>query len=331
MMRVKKDISTLQDTIGTPCKSCNKPYCEEDIAGVRKIREEELEDLKKRGVAASQKLKDLKAQYEEATQDATNYEKTLPVLTNVNARRSEIERELAAAAAHRSTMQRHNRDATAAKERRDELKAEPNPADAHIESLSKMKAAREKELVACEALIGAAQTKVEIAEAVVKVFGPAGVRAHILDTVTPFLNDRTADYLSALSDGNVHATWSTLTKTTKGELREKFAIEVTNDKGAKSFKGLSGGEKRKVRIATYLALQDLVATRAVKPVNIFVADEVDHALDQPGLERLMTLLERKARDRGTVLVISHNSLADWCDQIVTVTKAGGKATVSGAV
>ena len=106
---------------------------------------------------------------------------------------------------------------------------------------------------------------------------------------------------------------------------------MTNDKGAKSFKGLSGGEKRKVRIATYLALQDLVATRAVKPVNIFVADEVDHALDQPGLERLMTLLERKARDRGTVLVISHNSLADWCDQIVTVTKAGGKATVSGAV
>jgi DNA repair exonuclease SbcCD ATPase subunit len=136
--------------------------------------------------------------------------------------------------------------------------------------------------------------------------------------------------LGALADGNIHAAWATLTKTAKGELKEKFNIEVVNDKGAENFAGLSGGEKRKVRLATAMALQDMVASRATKPINIFIADEVDHALDESGLERLMGVLERKARERGTVLVISHNSLSDWISEVITVTKTAGIATVSGA-
>jgi DNA repair exonuclease SbcCD ATPase subunit len=171
----------------------------------------------------------------------------------------------------------------------------------------------------------------EVAQVVTKVFGPAGVRAHILDTVTPFLNDRTAEYLSTLSDGNITAVWSTLSRTGKGELREKFVIEVENATGAKSFKGLSGGEKRKVRIATMMALQDLVASRASKPLNLWIGDEVDDALDAAGLERLMVILERKAREKGTVLVISHNELRDWIDAVTVVRKQGGKSSIEGAL
>jgi DNA repair exonuclease SbcCD ATPase subunit len=157
---------------------------------------------------------------------------------------------------------------------------------------------------------------------VVKVFGPAGVRAQILDTVTPFLNARTADYLSVLSDGAMQAIWTTLTKSATGDLKEKFSIEVTHSKGADEFAGLSGGEKRKVRLACALALQDLVASRATQPIDLWIGDEVDDALDPSGLERLMTILERKARERGTVLVISHSDLRDWIDNVTTVTKQG---------
>lgn len=176
-----------------------------------------------------------------------------------------------------------------------------------------------------------AEKQVQLKKDVSDVFGPAGVRAHILDTVTPFLNERTSEYLSALSDGNISAVWSTLTTTAKGELREKFNIEVSNDKGAGRFKGLSGGEKRKVRLATSLALQDLVATRATKAIQFWCGDEIDEAMDAAGLERLMTLLEVKAKERGTVLVISHNELTDWCDQTVTVTKQAGYSTVQGVL
>lgn len=173
---------------------------------------------------------------------------------------------------------------------------------------------------------------VAIRNAVVKVFGPAGVRAQILDTVTPFLNDRTADYLSALSDGHITATWTTLTKSASGELKEKFSIDVEHAKGGDSFAEISGGEKRKVRLACALALQDLVASRATQPIDLWIGDEIDDALDPAGLERLMTILERKARERGTVLVISHSDLRDWIDNITTVTKAEQwKSTMEGSL
>ena len=165
----------------------------------------------------------------------------------------------------------------------------------------------------------------------VEVFGPAGVRAHILDTVTPFLNAKTAEYLTALSDGNLTATWTTLGKTAKGEIREKFNIEVNSVTAGDSFGSLSGGEKRKVRLACAMALQDLVASRATKPIDLFIGDEIDHALDPAGLERLMGVLEQKAKERGTVLVISHGDLTDWIRQVMVVTKSGGYSTVSGAL
>ena len=63
---------------------------------------------------------------------------------------------------------------------------------------------------------------------------------------------------------------------------------------AKSFQTLSGGEKRKVRIACSLALQDLVSNRASKNIDLFIGDEIDDALDTAGLERLMGILESKS-------------------------------------
>src|SRR5262249_19304779 len=145
-------------------------------------------------------------------------------------------------------------------------------------------------------------------------------------------NDQTAKYLGTLTDGNIGATWSTLVKTAKGELREKFTIEVVNAKGGETFAGISGGEKRKVRIACALALQDLVARRATKPIDLFVGDEIDDALDAAGLERLSVILEEKARERGSVFVISHNDLKDYVRNTITVRKtAPGNATIEEAI
>jgi len=167
---------------------------------------------------------------------------------------------------------------------------------------------------------------------VAKVFGPAGVRAQILDNVTPFLNARTADYLSALSDGEIQAVWTTLTRSASGDLKEKFSIDVCHSKGGDSFAALSGGEKRKVRIATALALQDLVASRASQPLQLLLLDEIDDALDPAGLERLMVILERKARERDTVIVISHSDLTHWIDSVTTVRKTAlWNSVVEGAL
>ncbi|MFX5562713.1 recombinase RecF, partial [Acinetobacter baumannii] len=58
--------------------------------------------------------------------------------------------------------------------------------DLNDKKVKYLKAREDKQTAADSAL-----EKVELANMAVNIFGPAGVRAHILDTVTPFLNSRT--------------------------------------------------------------------------------------------------------------------------------------------
>jgi DNA repair exonuclease SbcCD ATPase subunit len=208
------------------------------------------------------------------------------------------------------------------------IKVEVNPHKARTETISKEIDSLSSDIASTKISLKAADAHCDTMASVVKVFSPAGVRARILDEVTPFLNKQTASYLSVLSDGNIVATWSTLTEgAKKGEFKEKFSIDVSNSTGGKSFKLISGGEKRKVRIATCLALQDLVSTRASKPIELFIGDEIDEALDAAGLERLMSILEEKARSKGSVMVISHNELSDYISNVITVEKDKSGRTI----
>ena len=326
----KNELDNVQALVGTPCGSCGKEYCEHDLAAAVAAKKASFNELAQQTRDLVAQLEGMNKDLDAATAAADSHRSSIPdvkaasdkqergriLLTASSGLRTKIE-------ASANLIEKIKAEAQAI------VKETANPFDAIVRAAAAEELSATGEEVSAESGVLSAQEALELAQATVGIFGPAGVRAHILDTVTPFLNDRTREYLGALSDGNIHATWSTLTKNAKGELKEKFQIEVTHDKGADSFDGLSGGEKRKVRLSCALALQDMVASRATKPLNIFIGDEIDHALDEPGLERLMGVLDKKARDRGTVLVISHNSLADWIDQVIVVKKVGGLSTVGG--
>jgi DNA repair exonuclease SbcCD ATPase subunit len=326
---LNEQIADMDKLIGTPCKECGKPYHEHDLEAAKKARLQKLLDIRAAVGPVLKQYKEGKVKLDEANTDADFYASGIPDVSVVAARLAAVTTQLNSIQTYRSHINRLSSQITNAKTAaKSELDA-VNPYTA-IVTAAKGEIERVDKLCSeTEAALLSAAIKYHLLEEAVKVFGPAGVRAHILDTVTPFLNQRTADYLGVLSDGNIEATWSTLTKTAKGDLKEKFNIEVTNKLGGGSFGLQSGGEKRKVRLATAMALQDMVAARATKPINIFIADEIDAALDDNAMERLFTVLEGKARERGTVMVISHTPLKDWCDQVITVTKSGKKSTVSG--
>lgn len=328
-----KSAQGLKDQVGKPCGECGKLYQTEDLKGAGDAlrgRASQAKDDREAAEAAleeaSQVVAALEAElttFRASMTDTTEQLAALNELTNELAKHQAIVQSIADTEAH---LQRELKAAT-------DCKDAPNPHQAGIDWAEE----KHKEAIAVldDVLtnqIPAADAKCDLAAAVAKVFSPAGVRAHILDTVTPFLNDRTAHYLGILSDGNIQAIWTTLTPTkTSGELREKFQIDVKSATGGDRYKKLSGGEKRKVRLATALALQDLVASRATKPIELFIGDEIDDALDESGLERLMTLFGEKAREKGTVLAISHNSLASYFRNTVTVRKQGGFATLVGSI
>lgn len=328
---IEAQIANADAEMAKPCPECGKPHTEDEKAEYIAHRTKRLNDARENLKLVEARVRGEIANVQQLKQAALEARAAVPDVTAVSDERRQLTDATRAfdKLVSDARLLRQNYDAAVSTVAMRE--SEPNLAQAVVESLRESVANEAARLADLSVQHDKLTKEVGVADAVVKVFGPAGVRAHILDTVTPFLNERTADYLSALSDGAITAVWTTLTKTASGDLKEKFSIDVTHEKGGDSFLSLSGGEKRKVRLATALALQDLVASRATQPIDLFVGDEIDDALDPAGLERLMVILERRARERGTVLVISHNSLSDWCDQTTIVRKSGGVSLVEGSL
>jgi DNA repair exonuclease SbcCD ATPase subunit len=329
--RREKAAIDLSHKAGCPCPSCDRPFTEEDIKPARKIAEKAFADALLALTNARDDLGVAETRAVERTDERERFRVTMTDLTRTNAERASLERQLDELLALKKEREVIGTKLAGYVRDINSKKLEPNPYTALGETEEK----RRGEILASVATLGVkradAETAVELARQVVKVFSPSGVRAYLLDEVTPFLNDQTAKYLGILSDGNISAKWTTLTKSAKGDLKEKFSIEVTTVTGGESFRSISGGEKRKVRLACALALQDLVARRATKPIELLILDEIDNALDNAGLERLMTLLEEKAREKGSIFLISHSDLKEWCRDVMTVKKIGGLATIEDSV
>ncbi|AHJ87523.1 putative recombination related exonuclease [Bacillus phage Bp8p-C] len=158
-------------------------------------------------------------------------------------------------------------------------------------------------------------------ENVVKTFSNSGVKSHVLDLKTPFLNERGNKYLSMLSGSDMELNFTTQTRNKNGELSDKFDVQVINTSGGDNYKSNSGGEKKRADLSIALALQDLVLSRSESTFNIAVYDEVFDALDSVGAENVVTLLKERLSSLGTIFVITHNEhLKPLFDQVITVVK-----------
>jgi DNA repair exonuclease SbcCD ATPase subunit len=326
LTRAEKGLADVEHQVGCPCTSCGRPLTEAELAAAKASKQTDVDAYAKAVKVAEDKTKAQEIAVNDAQSARDDFAATMTDISAVAAQRSAFERELASI---NELLRQQTIFVNNAKAWRDQLlavQAETNPHKATIDSLTAQAESVEKKLASAEATVKEQEEDVALNAEVAKLYGPAGVRATILDDVTPFLNSQSAKYLTILSDGNIEATWTTLTPDSKGVLKEKFTIDVTNATGGETYKALSGGEKRKVRIATALALQDLVATRATKPIDLWIGDEIDDALDSSGLERLMQILEEKARERGSVFVISHNELRDHIKQVLLVEKLANKTT-----
>jgi len=340
-----KRAESAEGRVGEPCDECGRPLGEDELCQVIENAKNAVKSAQDRIDAVQGRIKvgngvvaKLQKTYDTALSNVPDTSAILAekqehrnALKDLYKRSEKLTDALNSISGLSDGLNELKRSASAVKERIKEIEAEDNPHTARVKRREEqIQEAAQAHLKALDEY-DAQSTKAMLAsKTATEVFGPRGVRAHILDTVTPYLNDRTSHYISALSDGNIEAVWSTLTESKTGELKEKFSITVTKY-GTGSFKRLSGGEKRKVRLATMLALQDLVASRATKPIDLWVGDEIDEALDTAGLERLMGLLEMKARDRGTVLIVSHNDLKLWVRDVVTVTMENQMASVQGVI
>lgn len=320
------DASQVASRVGTKCKECGKEYTAEDIkpakeAAVVKAKQAVLEaqTAKKEVERLTTIANDLERKAEEANKAIPSSD-CLVVKNTLLREYQKLDQ---------YQIEVNNAKAALANSKKN-LESLKKMAETRIDTTIPVKKAikdLEESITKVQADYYNCEKAVAVLDACKDIFGPTGVRQHVLDTVTPILNDRTARYLDVLSDGKLQAVWTTLTRTKKGEVKEKFNIMVSNRVGGGSFESLSGGEKRKVRVACCLALQELVASRATKPIELFIADEVDHALDDAGVERLIGVLNEKAECCKSLFVISHNPLRNWIENTITVIKHDGISTI----
>ncbi|AHN66587.1 exonuclease [Bacillus phage Bcp1] len=186
----------------------------------------------------------------------------------------------------------------------------PQKKDSDREGIKEQITAHKHSLVALE------KEKLEL-EDVVKVYSNEGVKSHVLDLITPVLNEQGNTYLAQLAGSNMELKFSTRTPKKDGGFSEKFDVQLINRAGGDKYKSNSGGERKRADLAISLAIQDLV----LGSTNLIVYDEVFDALDEVGVENVIELLKERAKIIGTVFVITHNQhFSNLFEKRITVVK-----------
>ncbi len=165
----------------------------------------------------------------------------------------------------------------------------------------------------------------------VRGFSGQGLPSFILDSVMPYITERANHYLEILADGDITMEFSTQRelKSDKDKYRDEIDIRWMAE-GVENYPP-SGGQLRKMEIATDLALMDLTETREGAGLNIFIADEILDGLDAEGTDRVLQLLHQLRSRRGTIFVISHQpSMGEIFEKSITVIKQDGESRLEYA-
>lgn len=105
-------------------------------------------------------------------------------------------------------------------------------------------------------------------------------------------------------------------------------LSLERDGDSVAFRSLSGGEEKRVVIATILAWQRFLLTLSGTRTNLVVLDEIFDGLDEAGVQSVLDTLEALYPKDMAVYIISHNkTLMHAFDSIIQVSKKNGVSRV----
>jgi DNA repair exonuclease SbcCD ATPase subunit len=206
----------------------------------------------------------------------------------------------------------------------EKIRKRPNPFKDDVESAKQHQKVEQAKLETAKKAITDLSYELAHYEFWRRGYSPSGFPSYMLDSVMPFLTERTNHYLETLSDGDITVEFSTQKElgSTKGEFRDEIGITWEIEGVAK--KNPSGGQWGKMEIANDLALMDLATQGEGSNVDLLILDEVLDGLDSIGRQRLMLLLHELRSVRGTIFVVSHDAdIAEVFEHSVTVIKKNG--------
>jgi len=152
------------------------------------------------------------------------------------------------------------------------------------------------------------------------------IKYFVFESVVGELNSRVCDYVQALFDTDVSLVFDTSTETKKGDIKQKFSVTLTKEGIERNFNSLSGGEKRRIEIATNFAMSDIIANRSGKAFEFMMLDECFEGLDNEGRNRVVELLEVLREKRSNILIIDHfETMKTLVDTEIRIEKRNGES------
>ena len=351
--QIQDKVQESEDTVGTPCPLCGNKITHESIDAVIEQYASEIEALE------SEKAEYQESIYKHKTKIVT-YEEQIQKLDNVNA---EIKEDLSVLEAALEKGSKYSKEERRCRTELDEvnsksmklnlthknLQAEEDRIALDVTNLERKYKKKQDEVNPYSQLIEDTQRKIfemekgcekdkesllllekdeRVLQFWIQGFSNSGIKSLLLDDITPFLNRRANKYLRKLSSDHMEIKFSTQSTLKSGEKREKFTIEVVNNDGGDTYIANSSGEKRRIDIAVNLALQDLIAARSSKKLNIAFFDEVFDTLDSVGVEKVVDLLQDMAKEKSSLFVITHNNdLKSLFTNSIKIVKQGGYSTL----
>lgn len=160
----------------------------------------------------------------------------------------------------------------------------------------------------------------------------AELRLVIIDAAVPQFQERVNYYLTVLGiNKRVRFETQVEYKSQEG-VRDKFEIFVIPGPGYDEVRWelYSGGEKRRISLALFTAMNDLATKRALKPIEFAFFDEITENLDITGQKRILELLKDQLSRGKRIWTVSHlDKVKDAFDERLTFIKEGGVSRLEG--
>ena len=339
----------LDKQIGQPCPTCGKPLTEDNIEPARqeydrKISQceksiEEILDFineyKDEKISSQDKLQNLNNSLSILDEELQNNQELLEKSQEIIDDAQKLEEELEEAKDNLSSIKTDcklseqqvatlKKNIVRIKKEVEELQETKNPYEDIIKKHKESQHKQSENIREIEKEISELADEKECLDFWAQAYSNQGIKSFILDDITPFLNRRVNKYLKKLASNHIEVKFSAQTQLKTGEMREKFSIEILNEDGGSEYIANSSGEKRRIDLAVNLALQDLVASRSSKRINIAIFDECFDALDDIGTEQVIQLLQELSEEKSSIFVISHNEhLKAYFSNSITMVKEKG--------
>ncbi len=157
--------------------------------------------------------------------------------------------------------------------------------------------------------------------------GSTGLKARMFDQFMTDLQSQTDAVLSALSD-SLNVEFATQKEHKKGTVSESLEIQVYED--GELSKGPSNSQRQRIRIATALALAEVIISRYEDRLGFLLLDEPHKGMASVGKEKLFQLLNGMIANGSKQVILVASPQSDFCslfDNSVKVVREGGQSSI----